>query len=118
MRIRPVVYWVRFGGSLAFGSELKALKTCPDWSRDLDRDAIASYMRHNYIPAPHTVYRCVKKLEPGCILTLKRDGEPVVTCTPSIKNDSGGRAGGGHPATIMMMTVAASGAFVFNYYLG
>jgi asparagine synthase (glutamine-hydrolysing) len=76
--IKPL-YWVAFRGSVAFGSELKALVACPGWARELDRDAIAAFMRHSYIPAPHTVYRSVQKLEPGFILTLEPGGEPVKT---------------------------------------
>jgi asparagine synthase (glutamine-hydrolysing) len=33
-------------------------------------------MRHKYVPAPHTIYQGVNKLEPGTILTLPTDGEP------------------------------------------
>ncbi len=33
-------------------------------------DSIAAYMRHGYIPAPHTIYEGVHKLEPGMVLTL------------------------------------------------
>jgi asparagine synthase (glutamine-hydrolysing) len=35
-------------------------------------------MRHNYVPAPFTIYHGVQKLEPGCILTLPWNGEPQV----------------------------------------
>ncbi|KQW42079.1 MULTISPECIES: asparagine synthase (glutamine-hydrolyzing) [unclassified Roseateles] len=69
------LYWGRLpSGDIAFGSELKALRAHPRWQGEIDRDALALYMRHNAIPAPYSVYRGVRKLRPGEWLTVKRDG--------------------------------------------
>jgi asparagine synthase (glutamine-hydrolysing) len=76
--IKPV-YWAKFGSLFMFGSELKALRACPGWTPLINRDAVAAYMRHNYIPAPHTIYQGVSKLEPGCVLTLPWSGKPAIT---------------------------------------
>jgi asparagine synthase (glutamine-hydrolysing) len=66
---KPLYYgWT--GRRFLFASELKALKVCPDFRGDIDRDAIALFMRHNYIPAPHSIYKGIYKLLPGTILTL------------------------------------------------
>ncbi|MGE5534034.1 MAG: asparagine synthase (glutamine-hydrolyzing) [Acidobacteriota bacterium] len=67
--IKPV-YWAKFNDAFLFGSELKALRSYPGWSPRLNHEAIAAYLRHNYVPAPHSVYEGVYKLEPGSILTL------------------------------------------------
>jgi len=75
--IKPV-YWAKFGGLFLFGSELKALRAHAGWSPQLNRGAIAAYLRHNYIPAPHSIYQGVYKLEPGSILTLPWGGEPKI----------------------------------------
>ena len=75
--IKPV-YWAKFGGTFLFGSELKALRAHPGWTPRIDRSAVAAFMRHNYIPAPHTIYQGVQKLEPGKILTLPWGGEPHI----------------------------------------
>ena len=67
--IKPLYYgW--FGRTLLFGSELKALRAHPAFQAEIDRDALALYLRHNYVPAPHSIYKGVKKLPPGNYLTL------------------------------------------------
>jgi asparagine synthase (glutamine-hydrolysing) len=76
--IKPL-YWAKFGKLFLFGSELKALRAHPGWNAQIDRDAVAAFMRHNYIPAPHTIYRGVHKLEPGTILTLPWQGDPRIS---------------------------------------
>ncbi len=76
--IKPL-YWAKFGDLFLFGSELKALRAHPGWTPQIDRNAVAAFMRHNYIPAPHSIYEDVHKLEPGCILTLPWRGEPRIT---------------------------------------
>jgi asparagine synthase (glutamine-hydrolysing) len=76
--IKPV-YWAKFGNTFLFGSELKALRAHPGWTPRIDQNAVAAFMRHNYIPAPHTIYEGVHKLEPGTILTLPWRGEPKIS---------------------------------------
>lgn len=77
--IKPLYYgWA--GDTFLFGSELKALKTHPAFRPEVDRDVLALYLRHNYIPSPYSIYKGIRKLPPGTILTLKagtRDAEPV-----------------------------------------
>ncbi len=67
---KPLYYgWM--GRTLLFASELKALRVHPAWRGVINRDALAAYMRHNYIPAPYSIYQGVYKLPPGCLLELK-----------------------------------------------
>ena len=66
---KPLYYgWV--GETLLFGSELKALVQHPQWQGEIDRDALALFVRHGYIPAPHSIYAGINKLPPGTILSL------------------------------------------------
>ena len=67
------------GACFLFGSELKALKAHPAFSAEIDRGALCLMMRHGYIPAPHSIYRGVFKLQPGSLLTLSLEQrEPAV----------------------------------------
>ncbi|MBZ5630770.1 MAG: asparagine synthase (glutamine-hydrolyzing) [Acidobacteriia bacterium] len=65
--IKPLYYGWN-GRSLLFGSELKSMRRYPNFAGDIDRTAIVAYLRHNYIPAPHTIYREIYKLAPGAIV--------------------------------------------------
>lgn len=53
------------GKTLLFGSEVKALAAHPDWDGNINEQALPLLLRHNFIPAPHTIYKDVFKLEPG-----------------------------------------------------
>jgi len=69
---KPLYYgWC--GKAFLFGSELKALRAHPAFSANIDRNALALYMRHNCIPAPHTIYEGIYKLIPGSLLTVSAD---------------------------------------------
>ncbi|MBM3509207.1 MAG: asparagine synthase (glutamine-hydrolyzing) [Alphaproteobacteria bacterium] len=68
--IKPL-YYGRVGGAFVFGSELRALEAYPEFAGELDRDALALYAARGCIPAPWTVYRGLRKLPPGTILTFE-----------------------------------------------
>jgi len=68
---KPLYYGWHKGGFF-FGSELKALKAYPGFSGEIARNALALFLRHNYIPAPYAVYRGLYKLPPASVLTLRR----------------------------------------------
>jgi asparagine synthase (glutamine-hydrolysing) len=73
--IKPLYYgWA--GRTLLFGSELKALRAYPEFHPEINRDALTLYLRHNYIPAPHTIYTQVYKLPPASILTVSLAQQP------------------------------------------
>jgi asparagine synthase (glutamine-hydrolysing) len=59
------LYYGYAGSDLAFASELKGVTAVPGGAGAIDRDAVALLLRHNYIPAPHTIYRNLRKLPPG-----------------------------------------------------
>jgi asparagine synthase (glutamine-hydrolysing) len=80
--IKPLYYgWVGGGARRAFvfASELKAIAQHPEFEGEIDRDAVALYMRHNYVPSPHCIYKGLRKLPAGCGLRMDAaTSEPVV----------------------------------------
>ncbi|WP_193370325.1 asparagine synthase (glutamine-hydrolyzing) [Pelagibius marinus] len=75
--IKPL-YWGRFSKSLLFASELSALQRHPDFSGEIDRDSLCSFLRFNYVPAPQSIYRGIQKLRPGHLLSVRQGGEPQI----------------------------------------
>ncbi|TAJ77009.1 MAG: asparagine synthase (glutamine-hydrolyzing) [Gallionellaceae bacterium] len=70
---KPLYYgWQGCGNDrvFLFGSELKALKAHPAFAAEIDRGALCLLLRHNYIPAPYSIYQGIAKLEPGCMLSV------------------------------------------------
>jgi len=61
------------GQNFVFGSQLKALTAMPGFSREIDRRALSLLVRHNYIPAPWSIYRSMRKLAPGTWVCLTRE---------------------------------------------
>ncbi|MEO7457524.1 MAG: asparagine synthase (glutamine-hydrolyzing) [Gemmatimonadaceae bacterium] len=71
---KPLYYgWV--GDTFVFGSELKALRAHPKWQGNINRGALALFLRHNYVPAPYSIYSNIRKVLPGTALTF-RSSEP------------------------------------------
>ena len=65
---------------LLFGSELKAFKPHSAFRAEIDREALTLLLRYNYIPAPFTIYRGIKKLPPGTFVALgahRSEAHPV-----------------------------------------
>ena len=75
--IKPLYYGCT-KSAFVFASELKAIWQYPDFNGEIDRDALALYMRHNCVPSPQCIYKGLHKLQPGCILTLNSAASPQI----------------------------------------
>lgn len=64
------LYWFRTRGALAFASELRPLMLHPECPRTIDRASVAEYLRLLAVPAPHSIFEGVGKLEAGAVLTV------------------------------------------------
>ena len=72
---KPLYYgWQGQGGAGAFlfGSELPALRRHPAFAAEVNRDALALYMRHNCIGGNNSIYSGIQKLAPGHLLTVSQ----------------------------------------------
>jgi asparagine synthase (glutamine-hydrolysing) len=75
---KPLSYGM-VGGAFAFGSELTSLRRVPGFHPTPDPAAVALFLRFKYVPAPWTIHAGIRKLPPGCLLTVEPDlvvGEP------------------------------------------
>lgn len=80
---KPLYYgWQGQGehASFLFASELKAIKAHPRFKNSIDRGSLALFLRHNYVPAPYSIYENIQKLEPGCLLQISlKQTNPQIT---------------------------------------
>ncbi len=76
MGIKPL-YYGQHNGVFLFGSELKALTAHPEWRGEVDRDALALYMRHNCVPTPWSIYKGIFKLPPAHFVVVRDNGHDV-----------------------------------------
>ena len=70
--IKPLYYWERPDG-LSFASELRSFLVDPTFEPGIADDALALYLAFGYVPDPHCIFRGVRKLPPGHVLTWSRD---------------------------------------------
>ena len=73
---KPLYYgWVK--EQFVFASELKSIKKFPEFNNPIDRDSLALFLRFNSIPAPHSIYKDIFKLEPGQIMQIHADSKKI-----------------------------------------
>lgn len=65
------LYYGFVNGSFVFASELSAIAGLSDFSNPINKEVLPIYLVHGYIPAPHSIYEGIYKLEPGRILRTK-----------------------------------------------
>lgn len=66
---KPLYYYLD-NDKLVFGSEIKSILAHPDLDLELDERAVSDYLSLGYIPAPKSIYRRVKKVQPGHFLKV------------------------------------------------
>ncbi len=72
--IKPLVYWYRHK-EFAFASEIKWLLRKINASFEPDVNSLYLFLHLGYVPAPHSAFKHIYKLEPGHLLMF--DGENI-----------------------------------------
>lgn len=67
--VKPL-YFYNDKSTIAFASELKALKRLSWLELEIDEESVSSYVRLNYIPSPYSIFKKVLKVEPGQIIEI------------------------------------------------
>ena len=74
--IKPL-YVLEDDGRLAFASELKAFAQLDRWSPQIDMASVTSFFRFGCVPAPFSIFKDVRKLMPGEMMTVSPGKRPV-----------------------------------------
>lgn len=92
--VKPV-YWAELkNGGIVYGSEIKAIFASGLIEPEIDEQTIPAYLAHGYVPGPATLFKRVKKLQPGHKLCIDAEGKISIEAywqpQPSTKMPTGG----------------------------
>ncbi|HEX8177613.1 MAG TPA: asparagine synthase (glutamine-hydrolyzing) [Pyrinomonadaceae bacterium] len=71
--VKPL-YFYHHGGRFIFASEIKAILQHPAVTPEVDEEALYHYLTFMTTPAPMTLFRDIRKLPAGHLLTIDRNG--------------------------------------------
>jgi asparagine synthase (glutamine-hydrolysing) len=66
-----LIYYKIDAGRVYFGSEIRAVTAASDENPDVDPVSFNLFLRYRYTPSPYTVFKGVRKLAPGTMLTFE-----------------------------------------------
>lgn len=67
--VKPFFYYWQHN-LLLFASELKAITAHPQFEKEINMDAVGSFLQYGYVPNPHCIYQHTLKLNPGHYLHI------------------------------------------------
>lgn len=67
------LYYARIAGTLAFASELKALRLLPDFDETIDPHALRAMLGSGYVPSDRSIFANAAQVPPGCFVSFDRD---------------------------------------------
>jgi asparagine synthase (glutamine-hydrolysing) len=66
-----LIYYAIQGGSVWFGSEMRAVIAVSQQRPDVDPVALNLFLRYRYTPSPLTIFKGIEKLAPGTMLVFE-----------------------------------------------
>ncbi len=86
---KPLYYgWM--GDTFLFASELKSMRRHANFKSEIQRGALALYLRYGYITSPHSIYQNIHKLPSASFLCLSLEADkktaPVISSYWSFKS--------------------------------
>ena len=75
--VKPLHYYHK-NGLFAFGSEIKSISTIPGIDSTIDQAAVSLYLQVGYIKSPNSIFKHIRKLEPGCFLEINKNGDTKI----------------------------------------
>jgi len=77
--VKPLYYGIQ-STTLFFASELTDIAANKLFKPEIDRDVLALFFRHNYIPAPYSIYKKICKLEAGYYAVIDSNQNIKLNC--------------------------------------
>ncbi|MBI5643959.1 MAG: asparagine synthase (glutamine-hydrolyzing) [Deltaproteobacteria bacterium] len=68
--IKPLYYAPSGAGHIAFASEARALRRISGAAPEVDLNAVQNFLTLRYVPSPATLWKGIKRLPPGHVLTV------------------------------------------------
>ena len=68
--VKPL-YVHQSAGMLGFATEAKALLQLPGVRAELNREVLGDYLHLGYVPAPHSLFKGIRKLPPATLLAVE-----------------------------------------------
>ncbi|MBR5006772.1 MAG: asparagine synthase (glutamine-hydrolyzing), partial [Clostridia bacterium] len=74
--IKPFFY-TSVGETFVFGSEIKGILEYPGVKREINPQALKTYLEFQYSPLEETMFRGIFRLEPGCFFTYSAENPEI-----------------------------------------
>lgn len=77
---KPMYYGWQ-GSSFLFGSELKAFHSHPEFKKEICLDALGEFFKYSYVPSGTSIYKGIKKLQPGTYCKVSLSNKEIKSFT-------------------------------------